>query len=59
MFDLKSVDLSYDAPWLGIFRKDEILMNQYDQYKYLSEIKGEFRMNKLRFVFQLYFSIFI
>jgi len=47
-FDLKSVDLSYDSPWLGIYRKDEILMNMYEQYKYLSVAKGEFKMNKLR-----------
>jgi len=47
-FDLKSVDLSYDSPWLGIYRKDEELMNMYEQYKYLSVAKGEFKMNKLR-----------
>jgi len=47
-FDLKSVDLSYESTWLGIFRKDETLMNMYEQYKYISEVRGEFKMNKLR-----------
>jgi len=47
-FDLKTVDPSYDSPWLGIYRKDEILMNMYEQYKYLKSAQGEFKMKKLR-----------
>jgi hypothetical protein len=48
-FDIKSVDLAYESPWLGIYRKDEVLQNMYEQYKYLSEVKGEFLMAKLRY----------
>jgi len=47
-FDIKSVDLAYENPWLGIYRKDEVLQNMYEQYKYLPEVKGEFLMAKLR-----------
>lgn len=47
-YDLKSVDSTYDRPWLGIYRKDEVLSNMYEQYIYLSQQKGASRMKKLR-----------
>lgn len=46
-FDLKSVDINYDSPWIGIYRKEETRMNMYENYKYMPSAKGEFKMHKL------------
>lgn len=47
-YDLKSVDVANDRPWLGIYPKVEVLSNMYEQYIYPAQSKGATRMSKLR-----------